>query len=104
MTVYVDTLMDHGWVLRGYRVKSCHMFTDQVDLTELHDMAARIGMKRSWFQPSPPASSPHYDLTSRRRTAAVAAGAVEVDRYQAREIRNQRRKADVPRGEIGSTT
>lgn len=52
-------------------------------------MAARIGMKRAWFQPSPPASFPHYDLTSARRQAAVALGAVECD-YRAL-VRHMRR-------------
>ncbi|HKQ24132.1 MAG TPA: DUF4031 domain-containing protein [Burkholderiales bacterium] len=79
MTIYVDALMKHGWNLRGYMVRSCHLFTDgQID--ELHAFAERIGMRREWFQPK---STPHYDLTARRRRLAVACGAVEVDRRQA---------------------
>jgi hypothetical protein len=43
-------------------------------------MAARIGMQREWFQAPLKSSKPHYDLTPPRRAAAVAAGAVELDR------------------------
>jgi hypothetical protein len=74
MTVYVDWLMNHGWRLGP----NCHMTTDQEDLTELHEMARRIGMKRTWFQPAPPASVPHYDLVASRRTRAIKLGAVEI--------------------------
>jgi hypothetical protein len=93
MTVYVDPLMSHGWILHGRSVKNCHMFTDGT-LEELHAIAARIGMRRSSFQAS--ASIPHYDLTPERRAAAVRAGAVEVDRRQAvtiwRALRAARRQ------------
>lgn len=89
MTVYVDPLEDFGWVLRGRRVQSCHMFTDTVELDELHRIALAIGMKLSWFQDKPRA--PHYDLTPRRRAAAIAAGAVEVDRKGAVAIWRERR-------------
>jgi len=84
MTVYVDPLHAWGWRLRGRETPSCHMFTDTPELDELHVLAARIGMKRTWFQPH--RLAPHYDLTPSRRAAAVAAGAVEVDRRRAVEI------------------
>ena len=58
------------------RMKMCHMLADTV--AELHEMAARIGMRREWFQPY---SRPHYDLSKTRRAAAVKLGAVEVDRH-----------------------
>lgn len=90
MSVYVDPLVDFGWVLRDRQVKSCHMFADTLD--ELHEMAARIGMKRSWLQPSPPASIDHYDLVASRREAAIAAGAVELDRRAAVEWRRAQRE------------
>ena len=61
------------------RMKMCHMVADSLD--ELHAMAERIGMKREWFQVSPPASTPHYDVSISRRRLAVEFGAVEVDRY-----------------------
>jgi hypothetical protein len=50
-------------------------------LPELHEMAARIGMRRSWFQ-SNGVSLPHYDLVASRRSAAISFGAVEHDRRQ----------------------
>lgn len=82
MSVYVDGLMSHGWRLGD----SCHLIADTVE--ELHEFADRLGMKRAWFQPR---SSPHYDLTVRRRAKAVALGAIELDRkqlvYKLRELR-----------------
>lgn len=93
MTVYVDDLVSWGWKMRGRTVDSCHMFTDQVDLEELHRLAAAIGMRRAWFQEH--RLAPHYDLTPGRRKAAIAAGAVPVDRHRAVEIWRERR-AQVP--------
>lgn len=52
----------------------CHMMADTDE--ELHDMADRIGVARRWFQRVP--SGNHYDITKTKRTAAVAAGAVEI--------------------------
>ncbi|PZR54612.1 MAG: DUF4031 domain-containing protein [Stutzerimonas stutzeri] len=89
MTVYVDPLAHWGWVMRGRVVQSCHLFTDTLELDALHDLAARIGMKRGWFQDK--ASAPHYDLTPSRCAAAIAAGAVQVDRHAAVAIWRQRR-------------
>lgn len=80
--IYVDPLMSHGWVLRGRHVQSCHMFTDGAH-EGLHRMAERIGLRRSWAQERPVL---HYDLTESRRAAAVAAGAVVVDRRGAVRI------------------
>lgn len=91
MTVYVDHLEDWGWKLRGRPVQSCHMFTDTVELDALHELATKIGMKLSWFQDKP--RCPHYDLTPARRRAAIAAGAVEVDRHAAVAIWRERREA-----------
>jgi hypothetical protein len=90
MTVYVDNLESWGWKMRGHTVKSCHMFVDTVDLSELHLMAEKIGMKREWFQPHK--TAPHYDLTKTRRELAVNLGAVEVDRRTASSIWKKRRE------------
>jgi hypothetical protein len=90
MAVYVDQLAPWGWVLRGNKVLSCHMFTDSADLEELHAVALRIGMKREWFQSH--RIAPHYDLTPSRRLTAVTLGVIEVSRRQASEIWRARRE------------
>lgn len=77
MTVYVDRLAEWGWKPKGTAIASCHLFTDTLDLSELHDIAARIGMQPAWFQDKK--SAPHYDLNAERRSAAVALGVVELD-------------------------
>ncbi len=84
--------MAHGWRIRGRLTDSCHMLTDG-PMEELHAMAEAIGLKRAWFQKSPPASFPHYDLTPSRRAAAVAAGAVELDRRGLVDLLRQLRAA-----------
>lgn len=76
MTVYVDTLLNHLWVLRGRTVKSCHLFADTLE--ELHQLAAAIGMKPQWFQNH--RRLPHYDLTASKREMALKFGAQDVDR------------------------
>lgn len=89
MSVYVDDLVEYGadvyapadrqaarvGARNGHRW--CHLFADEPDAAELHTLAARIGLKRAWFQ------GDHYDLTPGRRAAAVRAGALEVDRRRA---------------------
>lgn len=76
MSVYVDELVDvlprDNWRYR----RACHMFATSD--TELHEMAERIGLKRSWHQSRP--DFPHYDLTGWKRQRAIANGAIEVDR------------------------
>lgn len=69
MSIYVDPLIDHGWRLGP----SCHMFASSLD--ELHAFAARLGLKRVWYQEE---RVPHYDLTARVRARAVLLGAIEL--------------------------
>ena len=47
------------------------------DITELHELAARIGMKRAWFQ-AKGWPRDHYDVTDSKRADAIRAGAVPV--------------------------
>lgn len=61
----------------------CHMWS--ADLEALHDLAARIGLRREWFQQPPKANWLHYDVTVERRTVALRLGAVETDKYGAVE-------------------
>lgn len=74
MAIYVDPI--HDWGANG---KWCHMATDG-DIQELHDMAQRIGLKRTWFQDHP--LHPHYDLRPSKRLMAVGRGAIEVTRVE----------------------
>ena len=54
----------------------CHMTTDTGDLDELHAFAARLGLRRAWFQDV--RSAPHYDLRPTKRALAVTLGAKEI--------------------------
>lgn len=73
MTVYVDRLPDNAsW---GRWRNGAHMLG--TDLDELHAFAARVGLRRAWFQSE--ATFAHYDLTASKRSLAVAAGAVETE-------------------------
>lgn len=74
MSVYVDELLPWPTRIRCFRDGACHMTADTV--AELHAFAARLGLKRTWFQPHRVFG--HYDLTRGRREDAVRLGAVEV--------------------------
>jgi uncharacterized protein DUF4031 len=52
----------------------CHMVSDE-SVEELHEFAAKIGLKRHSFQS---VSRPHYDLRPSMRRLAVSMGAEEV--------------------------
>ena len=72
MTVYVDDVFD--WPSDDWRNGQwCHMWCDG-DEAELHAVAARIGMKRSWFQSHDPRFH-HYDLRPHKRELALENGA-----------------------------
>ena len=73
MAVYVDQLRkaNRKWCNGEFRY--CHMFADTED--ELHLLAYKIGLKRSWFQTK---RYPHYDLTPSKRKLAIMNGAVEM--------------------------
>lgn len=96
MSVYVDPLF--RCVSRDRQARQVgakhghlwsHLFADTLE--ELHAMADRIGMRRAWFQDH--GRLPHYDLVPPRRAAAVAAGAIELDRRAAHAKRMEIRQA-----------
>lgn len=69
MTVYIDDmyLYDMG---KFYQMKMSHMIADTED--ELHALAKKIGLKRSWYQ------GDHYDVAKGKRDLAIKHGAVPV--------------------------
>jgi len=73
MAVYVDSEEIHAkgqvW---------CHLVADTID--ELHSFAARLGLKKKWFQSE--SYYPHYDVTLSVRFKAVELGAINADRRQ----------------------
>ena len=75
MAAYVDALQVWPNAHGIFRAGSCHLAADTLD--ELHEFAARLGMRRRWFQPGR-GRHPHYDLVKSRRDKAVALGALEV--------------------------
>ena len=90
MAVYVDELRVYPNAWGPFLKGSCHLTADTLD--ELHEMAARIGMRREWFQDH--RLMPHYDLVKRKREAALAAGATfKSAMEQARERRAKRLSA-----------
>jgi hypothetical protein len=72
VSVYVDDAFVSGdW---GFWTGGGHMQADSLE--ELHAMAERLGLRRSWFQSKP--GKPwhdHYDLTRSRREQAILLGA-----------------------------
>jgi len=93
MPVYVDELINYGAGEKAPRcfrnTESCHMYADTLD--ELHAMAIRIGMKKSWFQNH--RFLPHYDLVKSKRALAVSAGAIEHSRREMINFSRTRRQS-----------
>lgn len=80
MAVYIDDMYRYAiGLFHGRRMS--HMIADSE--AELHAMAARIGMKREWYQ------GDHYDVPLSRRDLAIAAGAVAVTYRQAGAMRRR---------------
>ena len=77
MTVYVDDWRQPARVGRVTATWSHLTVGPYDDIDELHVFAARIGLKRSWFQDKPWPRA-HYDVTESKRRQAIAAGAVPI--------------------------
>lgn len=90
MAVYVDPMMACTTTKQWRWNHACHMFADT--LSELHDLADKLELKREWFQDG--AFLPHYDLTDKKRRQAVRLGAVDVDhQFTVRFMREHGRPA-----------
>jgi hypothetical protein len=112
MSVYVDDAFIQASVPNGsatHSSKWCHLTADTPE--ELHAFAARLGLKRSYFQPGKPIGgkpSPfwHYDLTESKRARAIALGARAVpyrelpEICRAREAARQAREAEPVTGRL----
>ena len=78
MSIYVDALVQYPAHMiqpeaRRFGILWSHMTTDG-PIEELHAFAAKIGMRRAWFQNHP--KHPHYDLVPSRRQRALQYGAI----------------------------
>lgn len=90
MAVYVDPLFATPLLKRWPYPRACHLFADTLE--ELHEIAMKIGLKKSWFQ-NKIKGLPHYDLTESKREKAIEAGAVALTQSQAaRKMRTMYRK------------
>jgi hypothetical protein len=68
MTIYVDNAGIPATVTdtatgRNYTSRWCHLFSSEIDQTELHAFAARIGLQRAWFQPGKRSLQAHSTST-----------------------------------------
>lgn len=95
MSVYVDEIKDYTFLAKARRLRHthwCHLTADTE--TELHAFAARLGLKRSWYQKKGERDYRwHYDITPPKRAQAVKLGAVEIDRHGLLPILDARRAA-----------
>lgn len=87
MTIYVDNLIacNASQSKRWAYKKACHLFADSED--ELHIFAAKLGLRREWYQDHHPNSAfHHYDITENKRREAIKLGAVAITWRQRAEM------------------
>lgn len=96
MTVYVDNARIPATV-GGHTSRWSHLTADTKE--ELHVFAARLGLRRTYFQTCkagncPPATCPHwhYDVTEGKRAQALRLGAAEMDIRQWGQLLAARRE------------
>lgn len=92
MTIYVDDWRQQARVGRLNARWSHLTVSPEDDIAELHAFAARIGLKREWFQDKPWPRA-HYDVTESKRQEAIRAGAVSITwREAGRQMVDARRR------------
>jgi Protein of unknown function (DUF4031) len=97
MTVYVDDWRQQARV-GSLSARWSHLTVGPSDdVAELHAFAARIGLRRSWFQDKEWPRA-HYDVTESKRQEAIRAGAVVITWREGGRMRNEaidRRRAGI---------
>jgi Ser/Thr protein kinase RdoA (MazF antagonist) len=102
VSVYIDSAFTEGdW---GKWSGGGHLQADTIE--ELHEFAARLGLKRSWVQlrPSRPEMD-HYDCTRSKRELALKLGAVDEEDARGaarRTLARMRRRDAEGQDEIGA--
>lgn len=93
MAVYVDEIVDWGALARarGLRYSNwCHLLANTEQ--ELHEFAAKLGLRRSWYQRKGPNDVAwHYDIVPTVRAKAIRLGAQEVNWQFVAQLMNRRR-------------
>jgi len=87
--IYVDEVRDYTGLTKLRYKKWCHIWTDG-PIEELHEFAAKLGLKRSWFQDKK--RFPHYDTIPYRRALALKMGATFIP---LREWYERRRRGEI---------
>jgi len=95
MSVYIDALLSCVPNKKWRWHHSAHLFADTDE--QLHNFAARLGLKKIWFQDD--GYFPHYDLTARKHAQAATLGALLLTRQEAilkwhQIIRDKQRACD----------
>ena len=90
--IYVDDIRrypDHmiKGAARRWGRSWCHMWTDQEDPEELHLIAEKLGLKRSYYQ-TDHSDFCHYDLTPYKRRHAILLGAQQTSVAEYIRLRN----------------
>lgn len=83
MSVYVDNMR-----AKFGRMIMCHMLADTTE--ELLAMADKIGVDRKWIQ-NPGTPREHFDIALSKRDAAIAAGAIDADKYDIVNVMQRKR-------------
>lgn len=90
MTIYVDDVRRYPnsmikGAARRWGNSWSHMWTDG-DPEELHEMAEKLGLKRSYYQDHPTLA--HYDITPPKRLHAILLGAQQTSVAEFIQLRN----------------
>ncbi|MFN0087551.1 MAG: DUF4031 domain-containing protein [Blastocatellia bacterium] len=75
MAILIDSFYNGSRGPIRYWYRRCGHLVSDHSVEELHDFAARLGLRREWFQAK---SIPHYDLTGGAYDLALELGAVLV--------------------------